>query len=343
MPFWDAPPRSCLDLAGTGGAYKLTPEDFEVEELPAYLPSGSGDHTFLWIEKRGLTTPEAVQRLAAALGIPAAEAGTAGLKDKQALSRQWVSLPRVPPERALGLELPGVRVLDARRHPHKLRTGHLHGNRFAIVLRGCGPGALARARAVLDRLAGRGLPNYYGEQRFGRDGGNIERARALLAGRLTVRDRRERRLLVSALQSALFNALLRERVAAKTERQALPGDVLAKQPGGGLFVCSDPAVDQPRVDRWEVTPTGPMFGAKMMAPPAGSDPAALEAAVLAESGLTLADFARAGKLAEGTRRVLVIRPDDVTAAAGADPDALRLTFALPAGSYATVLLAEVLG
>src|SRR5262249_48682869 len=158
----------------------------------------------------------------AALSADPAGAGTAGLKDKQALARQWISLPRVDPARALALAdtVDGLRVLDARRHPHKLRTAHLRGNRFTCTPRACAPAAAVRASAILDCLAARGLPIFYGAQRFGRDADNAARGRALLCGGgAAVRDRRERRLLASALQSALFNALLRRRVEAATQRR----------------------------------------------------------------------------------------------------------------------------
>src|SRR5436305_2597425 len=106
-------------LPGTGGLLKTVPEDFVVEELPAYPPSGDGAHTFLWIEKRALTTDEAIARIAGALGVEAREAGAAGMKDRQAVTRQWISLPNVDPDRARSLALDGVRVLEAARHPHK--------------------------------------------------------------------------------------------------------------------------------------------------------------------------------------------------------------------------------
>jgi len=340
-----APVRLCAQLPGAGGAYKLSPEDFAVEEIPAYAPAGSGEHTFLWVEKRGLTTLEAARRLAAALSADPAGAGTAGLKDKQALARQWISLPRVDPARALALAdtVDGLRVLDARRHPHKLRTGHLRGNRFTVTLRGCASDAAVRASAILDCLAARGLPNFYGAQRFGRDADNAARGRALLCGGgAAVRDRRERRLLASALQSALFNALLRRRVEAATQRRALFGDVLCKTATGGLFLCTDPVADQARIEAWDVQPTGPMFGPKMMAPALGSEPAILESAVLAEAGLALADFARVGRLAPGSRRPLALRLAEIALAAPA-AGVLTLSFALPAGAYASVLLDEIIG
>src|SRR5262249_40504653 len=137
----------------------------------------------------------------------------------------------VAPAAALALadRLPDLRVLEAHRHPHKLRTGHLRGNRFRIVLRGCTPpAALLRAQAVLARLAARGLPNYYGQQRFGRDADNAARGAALVRGELRVRDRGQRRLLVSALQSELFNQVLTARLREGSERRALAGDVMTK-------------------------------------------------------------------------------------------------------------------
>jgi tRNA pseudouridine13 synthase len=334
-------PRLTSDLPPVGGAYKVTPEDFCVEEIPAYAPAGVGEHTFLQIEKRGLSTHEAVARLARALGADPREAGTAGLKDKQALARQWISLARVDPAAALEVSVEGVRVIAAERHGNKLRTGHLRGNRFTVKLRGVGEGAHERAQAILDRLVEFGLPNYYGEQRFGRAGDNAERARALLRGQLRVHDRSERRLLLSALQSELFNRVLARRIGASTHRRALAGDVLQKVESGGIFVCEDPAVDQPRIDRWEIVPTGPMFGPKMRAPT--GEPAELEATILREAELSIEDFARGGKLAEGTRRALAVRIGDVAPVTAAEDDSLIFTFSLPSGSYATVLLAEIIG
>jgi tRNA pseudouridine13 synthase len=334
--------RVCADLPGTGGMYKLTPEDFEVEEIPAYLPSGAGEHTFLWIEKRGLTTPQAVARLCEALGAPRHEAGTAGLKDQQALTRQWVSLPRVDPARACGLALSGVRVLAADRHGNKLRTGHSRGNRFTVAITGAGAGATERASAVVTRLRESGMPNLYGDQRFGRASDNAGRGVAVLRRQIHVRDPRERRLLVSAAQSALFNRVVKKRLAAGLLTSALLGDVLCRLPSGAAFVCADAAADQPRVTAGEVAVTGPMFGPKMLTPAPGSAAAQMEATVLAEAELAEDEFARGGRLCEGARRPLVVRPGELRV----EPERegrLVLRFTLPAGSYATVLLSEVIG
>src|SRR5688572_28139314 len=201
------------DLPGIGGTLKSSPEDFVVIELPAYEPTGEGEHVFVDIEKRGVSTPDAIRRLAKALGVRESDVGAAGMKDRHAVTRQRLSFPKpVTPEAALKVEVEGVKVVAAARHPHKLKTGHLSGNRFVLTIRGVEAGAEARARAILDRLAKPpGAPAFYGEQRFGARGDNASRGRALVRGEKPMpppRDGRERRLLVSAFQSELFNRWL---------------------------------------------------------------------------------------------------------------------------------------
>ena len=155
------------EIPGTGGVIKETPEDFCVTEIPLYLPSGEGEHTYVEIEKRGVTTLEAIRRLARALNTAEREIGYAGMKDARGVTRQTVSIPRVAPEAVTALEVPGVTVLSARRHGNKLRLGHLAGNRFAIRIRGSVADGAARAAAVIEVLKRRGVPNYFGAQRFG--------------------------------------------------------------------------------------------------------------------------------------------------------------------------------
>lgn len=332
------------ELPGTGGALKTVPEDFIVEELPAYAPSGAGGHVFLWIEKRGLNTDEAVMRLCAALGARREAAGTAGWKDRQAVARQWVSLEGVDPARAQSLELDGVRVLEAHRHGHKLRTGHLHGNRFTITIRGTTDG-VARARAMLGEVARAGLTNFFGEQRLGRGGLNVDRGRRLLTGSLRGRiGRAERRLYASAYQAELFNRYLARRRDDGLLTTVLAGDVVKRSDSGGLFIAEGAIVDevQTRHAAGAVELTGPIFGHKMMAPPAGSPAGAREQAVLAEEGIDLDCFGRLGAIATGTRRLLMARLSDTSVAPGDEPDAVVLRFTLPAGAYATVLLALVM-
>jgi len=350
MPFdaRAAPPLLTADLPGVGGRLKSVPEDFEVEELPAYQPSGEGDFLYLWVEKRGLGAEYFVRQVARRLGVAADEVGTAGLKDRQAVTRQMVSVPaRVEPE--LGrLDGDGIRVLSVSRHGNKLRPGHLHGNRFRVLVRGASPQAAELLPPLLERLRRDGLPNFYGAQRFGRDGETLRIGLALLRGEpppagrdgrpLNARNPFLRKLALSAAQSALFNHQLARRMADGLLRRVLPGDVMGKWPFGGLFIVDDVSREQERLDRRETVTTGPMFGRKVY-PAAAGEAAEREAATLRDAGLAPSAFHAFGKLLAGARRLNVVYVDDLTAAF--EPEGLRLSFTLPAGSYATVLLREI--
>jgi tRNA pseudouridine13 synthase len=334
----DALPYATAKSLRVLGKIRQQPNDFEVDEIPAYEPSGSGEHLFVRFEKTALNTPQAVAQLARALDCDPAQAGWAGLKDRHAVTTQWASIQGADPERARALQLPGIRVLDAQRHPHKIRTGHLRANRFRIRVV-CDPAVLPTAAQVITELAERGAPNYYGEQRFGIDDGNLERALHWLRdGGRPPRERFARKLLVSTWQSSLFNRWLAARVHAFGLAHALAGDLMRKEDSGGLFVGASTEETQPRMDSWEISPTGPMFGTKMRWPE--GDAAERERTLWAEHGLPEATLARLGGLAEGTRRVARIRP--VETEVDADADGLRLSFVLPKGAYATVILRELL-
>ncbi|MFN7134732.1 MAG: tRNA pseudouridine(13) synthase TruD [Myxococcales bacterium] len=328
-------PLVTAELPGTGGVVRATPEDFEVEELPAYEPGGAGPHLYLLIQKRGRNTRDVARELARLAGVPEREVGYAGLKDRHALTRQWFSVP-VPAD-DMAFEGEGWSVLRRARHGNKLRTGHLRGNRFTLRLRDVCPDAAERARAIADALRARGLPNFYGEQRFGRGGNNVDEGLRMLRGARGPRDRFQRRMLLSAVQARLFNEVLAERMRRDLFDVALAGDVLKKLETGGLFVCADPAADTPRVRAFEVSPTGPMFGHRMM-PAAGAVQQA-ELAVLDGAGLTFASFRPFGPDAEGTRRPMRL-PLDLALLATADE--LVVSFTLPKGSYATVVLRELM-
>ena len=329
-------------LPGIAASLGPAPEDFEVTEVPLYQPSGAGPHTYLWVEKQNLTTFDAVRALARHFERDPRDLGSAGMKDRRAVTRQWISMPDVDPARAQGLALepPGgqLRVLDARRHGNKLKTGHLTGNRFRITLdvHGDLAAAGARALAILEQLAATGAPNYYGEQRFGARGDNAARGRDALAGR-GPKDPRERRLLISALQSHLFNRVLDTRLAAGPPRRLLDGDLACRPGSHRSFTVDDAAREQPRADAGEIVPTGPMFGPKMPTPAGAA--AALEESILEAEHLTVRDFAAAGRLAEGTRRELavIVQTPTVSSAAGR----LTVELGLPRGAYATIVLAEL--
>ncbi len=315
-----------------------SPDTFLVEEQPAYLPSGEGAHTYLWIEKRGLTTLDAVNRLARVLDVQARDVGYAGMKDRHATTRQWLSLPSVAPETALAAALSDVRILDARRHGNKLRVGHLRGNRFEVVLQDVQPGEPEALEVRLAELARTGVPNRYGQQRFGSAGDNLQTGLEILRGTRRERDGRRRKLLLSAVQSAVFNHVLDLREASGGLRLVRAGDVLQKVSSGGSFVCEDLAREQARVDAGEIVPTAPMPGSRVMEPPSGTPARGLEDQALAELGIAPGELAEMGRALPGTRRPVVVPVTLGEPPVSREADRVRLRFALPAGSYATVLL-----
>jgi tRNA pseudouridine13 synthase len=326
-------------LPGCGGTFKATPEDFLVEELPAYELSaevGSDEHLFVWVDKRGHSTQDVAKAIARHCGITERDVTWAGLKDRQAVTRQYLCMPaRLTEEKLASFSMEGVTLLRQGRHRNKLKTGHLHGNKFELVVRGVE--SVPALEATLAALRSSGLPNFYGEQRFGASNNNAARGKALLLRGGKHRDRFERKMLLSAYQSELFNRVLTKRLERGLFAKALLGDVLKKHETGGEFVCADVAVDQLRVDAFEVSPMGPMFGPEMRA--AEADAAALEAEVLAAENVTLATFEAGGDESRGTRRVMRIPFD---ASSEVVEGGVKLTFTLPAGSYATVVLRELL-
>lgn len=314
-----------------------TPEDFRVDELPAYAPSGVGDHTFVRVEKRLRTTEDVARDLARAAGVRNGDVGYAGRKDRVAVTTQWFSVPGLDPRRAVALELPGARVLEAAPHPHKLRTGHLRGNRFEIVARGVEEASVREAQARLHEFVRSGFPNRYGPQRYGRSGDNAERARELLAGGRVRMARRDARFLLSALQAQVFDAVLAARSAPLDSLE--PGDLAMRHDSGGLFLVEDVLREAPRAAAFEISATGPIFGTRMPEP-AGAV-LAREREVLAAQGIDPAGLRLPpGVRLRGARRPLRARPDD--ALLDFDAGVLRLRFSLPAGSYASVLVAELL-
>jgi tRNA pseudouridine13 synthase len=342
------PPLLTADLPGIGGRIKEVPEDFEVEEIPAYEPSGSGEFLYLWIEKRDMGAEYFIRQVARRLGLSPGNVGSAGLKDRRAVTRQMISVPVAAEERVKDLDGDGIRVLRVGRHSNKLRPGHLHGNRFRVVVRGVEPKADIHLQPLLERLLQEGVPNYYGTQRLGRDGETVLLGLAMLRGeepprtvdgrRPNVRSPFLRRLALSAAQSALFNHYLGRRLVDGLFRRVLPGDVMAKWPFGGLFLVTEVEKEQARFDARETVTAGPMFGRKTY--PTAAEAADREESVLRDADLTRDNFAGFGKLLAGTRRHNQMYPGELVAQL--QNGSAQLTFTLPAGSYATVLLREIL-
>jgi tRNA pseudouridine13 synthase len=391
------------NLPGTGGRIKVEPEDFQVTEIPLYLPSGEGDHVYLYIQKEGIGSMEAAARIAQALGQPRHAVGLAGLKDARAVTRQWVSLERVNPEKAAALRLPNIVILDVARHRNRLKIGHLAGNQFEIRIRGCKAGAKGMAGRVLEVLQSRGVPNWFDRQRFGARGDNHILGRALVLGQakefcdrflgtpsiqfdlprmikariaydqgnyhearrgfislpdqlrvLSALEKTRRpekavqalpkqlaRLLVSAVQADLFNAVLERRLETLDTVEA--GDLAYLHPQGGhgdaVFHVEQPEVEAPRTARFEISPSGPIVGHRVTL--ATGRPGEIEHEVLEAKQIKPADFesVKALRLRGGRRPLRVPLANISIEGDGGD---LLLKFDLPSGAYATIVLAEIM-
>jgi len=332
------PPFVTASLPAAGGAIGPQPEDFQVEEIPAYLPSGAGEHLYVRVEKRNLTTPDLVRLLAREARVNERDIGYAGLKDRHALTSQWFSLPQsaAPPD---AWSLPEtIRILEASRHGNKLRTGHLRGNRFRITLTGLDPAAFERARTLVAELERTGLSNYFGGQRFGRGGDNLERALGWLRGGARARlPAFLYKLYPSVVQAEVFNRYLTLRREGGLGR-ALEGEVMRLANAGSHFIVTDAAAESARLERRDIVPTGPIIGPKMF--PSSGEPQALEQRAIEALGLEPAVLEALGRAAPGARRDLVVYPGDLTLSELGESRA-ELVFVLPSGSYATILVREL--
>jgi tRNA pseudouridine13 synthase len=175
-------PYLTAGIPGCGGVFKENAEDFVVSEVPLYLPCGSGEHVYAQIEKNGLTTLEMIRRVAKSLAVAERDIGYAGMKDARGITVQTVSIPGVSPEQVDALVIPGIKVLATARHGNKLRLGHLAGNRFTITIRGVAPDSRQRVEEILAIISARGLPNYFGSQRYGALGNSAAVGISLLRG-----------------------------------------------------------------------------------------------------------------------------------------------------------------
>jgi tRNA pseudouridine13 synthase len=335
-----APPVAHPDSPPSGGRVGPEPEDFQVDEVPLYAASGKGEHQYVRVRKRLLTTPDMVRRVARAAGIHEREVGYAGLKDKHAVTTQWLSLfskTVLSPGLDLGQ---GIEILEATRHENKLRTGHLLGNRFTITLVGVADGAAERAATIVEKLRREGLPNYFGAQRFGHGGRNLADALAWLARGARGRNRFEQKLFPSVVQSEIFNRYLTARLALG-KGELISGEVVRLEGAGAMFRVDDVAKEQPRFAARDLHLTGPMIGPKMR--PAAERALELEQRIAAELGLDEAMLGALGRQAPGARRDLFAPLVDLTLEPVHDrtEPALRLSFTLPAGGYATEVIRQL--
>lgn len=328
LPFAHGGPPLCAHL-------RTQPEDFEVEEISGFEPTGSGEHAWLWLEKTGANTEWVAGQLAAAAGVAPAAVGFAGLKDRHALARQafTVHVPGSDGPDWQALDIPGVRVLAAGRHDRKLRRGGHRGNRFRITLREVsGPHALLEERLAAVRA--RGVPNYFGSQRFGRAGNNLRLAHQLFAGRRLARNQRGHAL--SAARAEVFNAVLARRVHDGSWDRALDGEVWMLAGTRSIFgpVPFDDELGA-RLAAADIHPTGPLWGRGTLR--SGGAVQALEEGVA--TGLRqLADGLEHAGL-EQERRALRLAPGGLRHAL--DGSTLVLEFSLPGGAYATSVVREL--
>lgn len=401
------------DMPGIGGTIKQRPEDFTVTELPLYEPCGSGEHLYLYVERVGMTTMDVIRRMAKALNIKERSISYAGLKDRRALTRQHFSIHMA------GLKLKDhhvqskledqpFKILWAERHNNKLRRGHLAGNFFEINIRDVQPTSVIRAKAILDQLVEQGIPNYFGEQRFGYlyqnhlvgralvkrdfqgaldqllgnaddtdhpatfearqayDEGDYKTAYALwprglrherqalsalsrgssLSKAIYSIAEQQRKFFGSAVQSYLFNQVLEQRVIDGTFNQLLPGDLAMKHENQSVFAINaeDAALEnqeQGRATQGEISPTGPMWGSDLLL--AQDLPGKMEMDVLRHFKIPQEQI-QTCPLTQGSRRSLRLLLNDPQITGGVDEHGsfVSLKFELGKGSYATVLLRELM-
>ncbi len=318
---------------------RARPEDFQVDEILGFPPDGAGEHLLLQIRKRNTNTEWLACQLAACAGVPLVDVSYAGLKDRYALTTQWFSVRlagrQTPDWHAL--EGDDIQILQVANHGRKLRRGALQGNRFRIRL--CRlQGQLASLTSRLQRIREAGVPNFFGEQRFGHDYGNLEKGELLFSGGMRKLPRYRRGLYLSAVRSQLFNEVLGRRIGSQTWDLPLQGDLLSQESDSRLLRVAE--VDEAiRSDAraLRVHPTGPLWGR-------GALSSGLAVKELEEQ--TLADFHawRHGLEHAGlkqARRPLRVRVGDL-GWEWREKDVLELAFQLPAGSYATMVLRELI-
>jgi tRNA pseudouridine13 synthase len=342
-------PYLTADQPGIGGKLRATVDHFMVEELPLYEPTGEGQHLYVNVTKSGLTTKDLQNRLARLMGANPNEIGFAGLKDKYARTTQTFSLPvsyQVSQQGDSGVAALVAQIAEglpitvnwARYHRNKLKPGHLLGNRFQITVTDLTipiDEAVARAEKIAGQIDQRGLPNFFGAQRFGHEGANIDKGLALLQEKRRERNPWLRKFLISSYQSYLCNRYLARRLAMGAFDRLLLGDVAKKYATGGMFDVVDLAAEQARYAAREITFTAPLFGAKMWV--AKEESAMLENAILTETELPGSVWQKA-KI-DGTRRLgRLLLPDlQIEQQEG---DKLVFRFSLPKGAFATVVLRE---
>jgi tRNA pseudouridine13 synthase len=336
--------------------FKQTPRDFVVEEIPLYEFSGEGEHLVLFVRKKELSTLELVGILAKYLNIKNKDIGYAGLKDKHAMTKQYISLHRNHEEKLENFEHESIKILSKTYHNNKIRIGHLQGNRFFIKLKKVNPTSAQKIDEALKNIAELGMPNFFGFQRFGNDGDNHIQGEQIAKGEKKERNPKIRKFLISAYQSHLFNLWLSRRLEintlvqnfkaeeletllnmpqgeiAKLKAQTHPfkllsGDIMEHYPYGRLFDYDGSAHDLERFNTRDISVTGLLCGKKV------KSSCDLAGVIEKEFDDTIE--------ADGARRYAWVYPTDIEGRFKPIEAQYELNFTLPKGSYATVLLEEI--
>jgi len=336
--------------------FAQSPRDFVVDEIPLYEASGEGEHLIVHVRKKNLSTWEMVDIFCNTMGAKAKEIGTAGLKDKNALTTQYISIPARLEEALEKFEHPLIKIMSVQKHGNKIRTGHLKGNRFFIRLKKVLPVAAAKLDQAIKHIKKDGMPNYFGYQRFGNDGDNYIIGQEIVEGKRKERNKKKARLFVSSYQSHLFNLWLSKRIEisklcsgldAKEAAEVLnldikliksiqkqphpfkmlPGDLCMHYPYGAIFYAEELEKEAQLFYEKDRTPTGLLAGKKVKK--------SVDIAHTIEK-----DF-DAVTAEDGTRRYAFVFPEDIETIYREDKAWYELHFTLPKGSYATVLIEEL--
>ncbi len=333
-----------------GGTIRSKPEDFIVEEIPLFVPSGQGEHLFLKIRKKGTNTDWLAGQLAKLLNVKRHDVGFAGLKDRNAVTTQWFSV-YLPGKTTPDVEqlIPeslaaNMTILEQTRHLKKLRRGALIGNRFTLVIRDC-TGDKSQLEQRIQDISRRGIPNYFGEQRFGhqqeQDGdiiwGNITRATAWFSGETKKpKNRNQRSMYLSAARSLIFNHILSARIEQGNWDKPISGDLFMLGNSKAWFADDTDKQLLDRILSFDIHPSGALWGKGL--PESSSDTLALETQVAAHYPVLCQGLEQHGLKQE--RRSMRIQVTEM-AFEWLDESSLELSFVLPAGSYATVFLNQI--
>jgi tRNA pseudouridine13 synthase len=335
--------------------FRQNARDFVVDEIPLYEFSGVGEHLVLHIRKKNMSTWEMIDRIANHLGIKARDIGYAGLKDKNAMTKQYISIMKKYEEKLESFSHDNIKILDKVVHNNKIKTGHLKGNRFFIRFKKVNPIAAKKISGVLQNIKKHGMPNYFGYQRFGEQGDNYKRGKDILDGKVKEKNVKLKRLLINSYQSHLFNLWLSRRIEISTlisnfsanevsdmlnmpldtikklQKQEHPfkllrGDLMMHYPYGKVFTSED-EIDIERFNKRDISITGMLAGNRVKH--------AVDDAHIVEK-----EYSENLNI-DGARRYAWVFPEDLEWEYKEEDAWLELHFTLPKGSYATVLVEEI--